>query len=473
MENEHAVYPHPMNQKESHKTPASIHLRDLKEAHEAEVYLPEHMFIKEYYSATPVTLKDSERVEIERFARSSAELLQKNYFPGFGVFPSGGVDENYYNQIWSRDFAHAGGSYYAEENFHAFIDSLDTILKYQRKDGALPYKVEREYGIIRLIPGLRVLAKPLFTLIEQQIFSKEVRALYEGEDGNGAEDTVPATIAATGEFFFSSWVGKEYFKERFPQFERAINFFRTKTDPDDGLAIITRTNPDWAESIQRKGKLGFTNILWARSLRLMEHMAGQSGETSKAFQYHDEYKKVKASILGKLYNTDEGYFRAEEHDDRLDTAASIFGALFLLNAEEALRVEKTLPTRVLHTSGLKNFDPPYPRKNIHWIYKLGGNSGYHNEFVWPWVTCQNILVKIKIALEHSNTDVREEYKREAVKDLFQMAKLFNDAGGAYEVWRPDKPFPAKSIFYSPPKNLMANLAAYQGAYIKLKKLGWI
>ena len=101
------------------------------------------------------------------------------------------------------------------------------------------------------------------------------------------------------------------------------------------------------------------------------------------------------------------------------------------------------------------------------------NAGYHNEFVWPWVTCQNIRVKIKIGLLHPESAIRNAYKKEAVDDLVAMARIFRDAGGAYEILKPNEPKAAKSLFYDPPKKFIGSMSAYQGAYAQLSELGWI
>ena len=107
------------------------------------------------------------------------------------------------------------------------------------------------------------------------------------------------------------------------------------------------------------------------------------------------------------------------------------------------------------------------------MHRLMGQWLYHNKFVWPWVTCQNIQVKIKIAREHENPAIRHEYQREAVEDLVMIAQLFKKGGGAYEVFEPDEPKPGRTAFYKPPQNFMGSMAAYQGAYAQLKELGWI
>jgi hypothetical protein len=76
-------------------------------------------------------------------------------------------------------------------------------------------------------------------------------------------------------------------------------------------------------------------------------------------------------------------------------------------------------------------------------------------------------------LEHGESSLREQYKKESVEDLLKMTKLFKQLGGFYEVVNPDKPEPENMAFYRASKNFMWSLAEYQGAYRQLEKLGWI
>ncbi len=423
--------------------------------------------------AEPVELDSESREVIGDVALDTEKRIRDNYQEGFGIFPSSNPNENFYAQVWTRDFAHASGNYFAETEPKALIDSLNTILGHQRSDGMLPLRVEKEYMMLKVIPGFRSLAKPVFDIIEKGIKGREERPVYEGQDFSSAEDTVPSAIIAAGEFFISSPEGREYLKENFEKLKKAVDFFIKKTDPRDGLAVMKKGNPDWADSINRSGKLGGINVWWVRSLRLMEYMARQLGDKEAAETYRTEFRKAKEGMMDKIYNKEEGYFRSAEGEDRVDSVASVFGALYFLSPEEAVKVEETLKSRVKHASGLKNFDPPYPEKQVIWPQRAIKHGGYHNEHVWPWVTLQNIQVKIKIALKHPDEAIREQYKREAVDDLLDVAKLFKEAGGAYETFKPDNRQPAISKLYKPPKNLMGNLAAFQGAYRQLKELGWI
>lgn len=406
---------------------------------------------------------------VEQTVKFADECLNECYSPRLGVFPSADPEDNFYDQVWARDLAHAGGNFFADENSKALETSLTTIFNHQRDDGAIPFRVERKHHIRQLFPGMKALKKIGLDFITR----KNERAAYEGDDFCNAEDTVPATMVATGEFFIRSPQGKAFVERNFNKMKQAIAFQDQKTDSHDGLLETKTLNPDWADSLHRGGKLGTINVWWARALRMMSFMANGIGREEEAEQYRNQFHRVKTSIVEKLYDKDDHYFRASAGENRLDTVASVFGSLYLLDAVEAARVQETLKKHVKKESGLQNFYPPYPKGKVFFAHRLINLDGYHNEYVWPWVTAQNIQVKVKIAREHPDEKVRAQYKQEAVDDLSDLANLFKDAGGAYEIFEPDTRRPVQKALYKAPKNLMGNLAAYHGAHAQLKKLGWI
>ena len=240
---------------------------------------------------------------------------------------------------------------------------------------------------------------------------------------------------------------------------RAYAHFAKRCGPD-GLISVSPGNVDWADSVTRGGKLGLLNVLWVRAAQSVQNEDGHVARMERA-------------LLDMFYERGGAFFRAAEGDSRLDTVATILGALFFLEAHECVRVEETLKARMARPSGLGNFDPPYPTRSIRTPFKFIGHGDYHNAYVWPWVTLQNIHVKIKIAQTHPEETVREQYKKEAVDDLYDAAALFTDAGGAYEIFFPDTRTPANTRWYHPPRNFMASMATFMSAYSKLKSLGWL
>ena len=427
----------------------------------------------------PVSPEDRKilRTEVEHSLKNLDACYQSN----FGIFPTGDPDDNFYNTLWLRDLAHAGGNFFAENNDTAVIDSLETAFLYQKEDGSLPYRIERKYflaeHVVRALSGFKLswLKKIGIDLVTR----KKEKPIYEGEQGGNADDTIPTVTITTGELFIHSSKGRDFIKSRFGSIEKAMQQFLSRTDPADGLEISRTSNPDWADSLIRGGKkISTVNIWQARALQMMRFMSTSLDRPDRAAFYGERYLKVKNGIMEKLYDAEHHYFRSAEGESRIDAAASIFGSLYILPVQEAVKVEETMDAYLRSNSGLRNFYPPYPKNRVYPILRLIGMGGYHNKGVWPWLTAQNIQVKIRIALEQEDTAIREQYKKEAVEDLVDVAKLFEDAGGAYEVFDPDTRKPAtwlRTLFrrYEMPKNLMGNLAAFQSAYHQLKKLGWL
>jgi len=398
--------------------------------------------------------------------------LNKSYRNGFGIFSSAEYDSNFYNQLWVRDFAFAASNYFIEFNPQIVIDSLKTILKYQKSNGEFPFRIEREYFLIKCLPLLNHLSRLIVPILEKKILNKIERPVYSGKIFFGGEDTIPAVIISFGELLANYGYSKFFIKENFNRLKLAMNFFQTKIDSSDGLAVITLPGADWADTLKRFGKLASINILWARALRLMSYMANVLGFKDDASWYREEYFKVKNSILKKLY-VEGKYFKAEENDDRLDTVASIFGSLYLLKPDEAVLVEENLKSKVLRENGFQNFYPPYSKNKTSWIFRLLGQSRYHNSYVWPWVELQNIQVKIKIATKHKEEIVRDKYKYEAIKDFLRISKMFEKIGGPYEVIKADKLEIGKTLFYKPPRFFTGSMVAYLRIYFLFKKLKWL
>ncbi|OGG52774.1 hypothetical protein A3C20_02200 [Candidatus Kaiserbacteria bacterium RIFCSPHIGHO2_02_FULL_55_25] len=396
---------------------------------------------------------------LDALAARYAALLAKHYERGFGISPAAEPHENFYRQVWARDFSHAAAHYFIYSDPQAVEDSLSTIFRHQRADGSLPFRVEKEYLLLKLTPGLRFLARPLFRLIEGWIRGRVERPVYSGEDFSFAEDTVPAVLLVSEMYRTSGERGETFMAAHGEACARAREYFTKKCGPD-GFVSVAPGNVDWADSVTRGGKLGLLNVLWARAAQ------GMHSED-------DDVARTERALLDVFYDRDGAFFRTAEGERRLDTVATILGALFFLDARECVRVEEALKVRMTRPSGLGNFDPPYPPHSVRLPFRLIGHGDYHNAYVWPWVSLQNIHVKIKIAQTHPEEAVREQYKQEAVGDLYDAAALFENASGAYEIFFPDSRKPADTRWYHPPRFFLASLAGFMSVYRKLLALGWL
>ena len=146
-------------------------------------------------------LHPEDRALLSDTARATAARLKENHLPGFGIIPTCDPRENYYGQLWARDFALAACNYYAAHEPLAVLDSLTTILKYRKPGGQLPFRVEKEYMVLKLIPGLRILARPLFDLIEIRVKGRVERPVYRGRISQTLKIRFPRRLSPRENYF--------------------------------------------------------------------------------------------------------------------------------------------------------------------------------------------------------------------------------------------------------------------------------
>lgn len=82
------------------------------------------------FESPPIDLSGEEKELILNTAIETKENLKDNYQEGFGVFPSADRKGIFHEQVWTRDFAHAAGNYFAAENPQALADSFETIFRH-------------------------------------------------------------------------------------------------------------------------------------------------------------------------------------------------------------------------------------------------------------------------------------------------------------------------------------------------------
>jgi len=296
--------------------------------------------------------------EIVTLAKEYEARLNKHVKTGLGVMPSADPSDNFYNQLWARDFAHAALSYYIDASPEAVETSLRTIFSFQLKNGGLPFRIEEEYMLIKLIPGLKWFSPLIFDLVQRKWKHQAQRPVYPGDDFDMGSDTTLLIILAACAYATRSDRGRMFVGPLYPKLLHAFEHVAAKADLNTGLLVIPKGLVDWADSIRRGGKLGVINVLWVRALDALETLHQLYGSEAAMSAHGTLRKKAHASLMREVYAKEQGFFRTTAGEDRLDTVASILGSLFFLDAEEAARVQETIRARVARESGSQIFILP-------------------------------------------------------------------------------------------------------------------
>lgn len=243
-------------------------------------------------------------------------------------------------------------------------------------------------------------------------------------------DDIPMVILASYELFPLLSQDENLMKIRWEQMVKAIE--KEITFEKNGLVSGVKFQ-DWVDSIHRKGKLSNINILFYQALRGMARMAEHLGKQEEQKYYLSKAKELKEKIMQAFWHED-GFIKAGSQDSRFDTFSNILGTLYLVTPEQAVQIQNNIIKKnMIQNSLLKNFDRPYPQDVISKIVKLGKMEDYHNHYSWPWVTCMNIIAKLKIVSEHSDEKIRQCFKSEALEDFINISQLFNEDKGVYEI----------------------------------------
>ena len=204
---------------------------------------------------------------------------------------------------------------------------------------------------------------------------------------------------------------------------------------------------DWADSISRGGKLATVNGIYLHALREMTYVAANCGMDEMAAKYADRYEHVRTSYLTTFWDDALGYIKAAADDNRIDAMANIYACLYHLGPAQCVRVQENLQKLVAPNLLLKNFNTPYPASMVALRYKVAGIPGYHNSYTWPWVTCENILAKLKIARNHPELQTRIRFFHEAQGDFVIVTENHTTNGDFYEVVDAETGKPVSSRFF--------------------------
>ncbi len=383
-----------------------------------------------------------------------------------------GPKSQFFEQIWIRDTCLSIINIMAKKYPIEAYNTLNLIFEFQKKDGLFPIRIEGNRHWMKYIPILRNLKFLINRKYPRPIYTNRLNSPFPRDD-------IPMVILASQEIFHLLSQDEKQMEIRWQQMVKAIE--KEESFQKDGLVYGTRFQ-DWVDSIHRKGKLSNINILFYRALEAMSSMAKQMGKTEESQKYADKMKDYKEKIIDLFWHED-GYFKAGSRDFRFDSFSNILATLFLINPQQAVKIQNNIVIKNVMQNGLlKNFDRSYPQDIISKIVKLGKMEDYHNHYSWPWVTCMNIIAKLKIAADHPDDKMKKRFKSEALEDFIRISDIFNQDQGIYEILDDETELPVEknynlwlfklSSYKSSPDFLIAT-TVYLQAMEKLSELGLI
>jgi len=282
-----------------------------------------------------------------------------------------------FRNLWVRDLSMSTSGALAVGLEKPVHDSLEAIFTFQRADGLLPRLIDNKDGQIRAVLGVAGIRQP---------FQAPLKAWYESEnkittiDGNL---TVPWAasnyIAKTGDLQFAHrW---------FTAMEKSIQYLE-RNHLEGGLISKQQGFADWEDSVNRNGRVAFTNLFYVLALRGAARWAEAIHRSDKFAEYQQKADAQAIRFKEYFWDSNKKVLRNFDGDDRYTADANLLAITQkVLPEKEAREAYDALRNSPLWgpIPGRPTW-PNYTNDMKSIFVKSIGLGGYHDRLHWIWLS---------------------------------------------------------------------------------------
>ncbi len=322
-----------------------------------------------------------------------------------------------FREPWARDLGFAGFGLVELNEFQAAREALEVFLINQRPSGQFPVKVHATSVLDRYLHSLFKREQPGHTPIKPKYITAHNTISLDGNAILVIAILNYARRANDDQFISAHW----------PALRRAIAWLETHGLEDDGL-LHQAAFADWADSIARRGRILYTNVLYWKALHDLAEIAPIYGQPEDRDYLKTRAQHLKKSINDHFWREDLGYYVTNRIFDNLSSSGNLLAIAWNMTSSEQahsildkmneFEMASPVPTRTPHR--------PYPNKFIAIENRLGGIANYHTSAAWLWLGAWHV-----IALTRMGRPV------EAETLLRRISQVIVRDGAVHEVYAPN------------------------------------
>jgi glycogen debranching enzyme len=229
----------------------------------------------------------------------------------------------------------------------------------------------------------------------------------------------------------------DFLSENIPKVEKIMewNFLQ---DKDGDLLIEENGYSTWADSINKKGKVLYSNVCHAHALYCLSELFKRLKDEKQSEKYSSLHCKVKEKINAIFWSGE--YYIDWIDDGKIHNYFSTDGNILAIiwniaDKTKARHIEECSHIFDINDVPSQAVHPSYPNNLVSAQVKLIGLSDYHNGVSWLFLGALNALAKNKLGM-----------RKEATQILEKMAELIVKHKGVYEIYEKDGK-PVKRLFY--------------------------
>jgi glycogen debranching enzyme len=321
-----------------------------------------------------------------------------------------------FRESWARDFGFATYGLLALEQFGTVKDTLEAYLWHQRDDGRFPVKLHSIDAVTRYLHSFFQREQPVREMLRPKFITGHGTASLDGQALLVIAAQNYARKAQDANFLLLHW----------SQLKVAIQWLQIhRKEPGDAL-LYQSAYSDWADSVSRRGRVLYTNVVYWKALKAMTEAAQSLNINQQAEFYSEEAERVLQAIQAHFWRADLGYFITSARLDQLSSDGNLLAIAWelatpeqaesILNVMAEAHIAEPVPTQVAF--------PPYPRSFIAIENVLGGMANYHTEAAWLWIGAWHVIALTK-------TNRLEEAQRliDRITEVIITERQLNEAHG--------------------------------------------
>ena len=292
-----------------------------------------------------------------------------------------------FRESWARDFAFATYGLLALEQYDTVKDTLEAYLWHQKDNGRLPIKLH----------SINVMTRFFYSLLErEQPIAKMLKPKFRSGHGTASLDGQALLVIAAQNYARASG-NTEFLRHHWSQLKLAIQWLRQHRKGPDSVLLHQLAYSDWADSVARRGRVHYTNVVYWKALTSMAEAAASMDIKQQAKFYQDEADQVSRAIQNQFWRPDFGYFVTSSRLSQLSSDGNLLAIAWelatpdqadsILRIMSGARMADPIPTQVAF--------PSYPGSLIAIENILGGIANYHTDAAWLWIGAWHVIALIK------------------------------------------------------------------------------
>lgn len=292
-----------------------------------------------------------------------------------------------FRESWARDFGFAAYGLLALELYDTVKETLEAFLWHETPEGQLPVKLHSIHVVTRFLYSFFGREQPMETMLKPKYSSGHGAPSLDGQG--------MLIIAALA--YVDETKDNTFLQTHWEKLQLAVKWLESyRKDPEDVL-LYQGAYADWADSIARRGRVLYTNVIYWKALSDMASAAASQDLKEEAIHYHAEAENVSYAINTQLWRPDLGYFVTSDGLDQLSSDGNLLAIAWGLTkteqAESILKVmeeagmAEPVPTRVVY--------PSYPVELVALENLLGRLPNYHTDASWLWIGAWHVIALVK------------------------------------------------------------------------------